>query len=168
MEPRWYVLRSKPRKEELLWRHATDQGFEIFYPRIPVQRVNPRARKVAAYFPGYMFVHVDLDDVGTSTFEWMPHAIGLVSFGEQPPHVAPELIERIRRRIERIGAVGGETFLKLRQGDRVEITHGPFAGYEAIFDTRLSGEDRVRVLLDMLNDRTVPVELRVSELRRVA
>ncbi len=39
------------------------------------------------------------------------------------------------------------------------ITSGPFAGYEAIFDARLSGGERVRVLLTMLNDRHVPAEV---------
>ncbi len=58
MSPCWYVLRSKPHKEDLVWRQAVSQGFEIFYPRIPAQAVNPRARKIVPYFPGYMFVRV--------------------------------------------------------------------------------------------------------------
>jgi transcription antitermination factor NusG len=168
MAQHWYALRSKPRKEEALFQHASAQGFEVFYPRIPVKRANPRARTVAPFFPGYMFVHVNLAEVGTSAFEWMPHAIGLVSFGDEPATVDAELIEVIQYRVHRIASVGGEVFMKLRPGDRVEITHGPFLGYDAIFDARLSGDDRVRVLLDMLNGRTVPMELRVGELRRVA
>jgi hypothetical protein len=41
----------------------------------------------------------------------------------------------------------------------VWIKDGPLAGYWAIFNTRLPGRDRVRVLLEMLNDRRMPVEL---------
>jgi transcriptional antiterminator RfaH len=48
----------------------------------------------------------------------------------------------------------------------VKITSGPFAGYEAIFDLRLKGSDRVRVLLDLLR-RQVSVEIDAGSLRKV-
>ena len=51
-------------------------------------------------------------------------------------------------------------------GDRVRIRAGAFSGYEALFDTRISGGDRVRVLLQMLNDRHVPLELNASDITR--
>ncbi len=166
MATRWYALRSKPRKEEVLWRQLRAQEIEVFYPRIKVQPVNPRARKVRPYFPGYMFVQTDLDDVGLSTFQWMPHAIGLVTFGGEPAHVPDSLIHAIRRRVEEIAAAGGELFDSLKKGDRVRIQGGPFEGYEAIFDARLPGSERVRVLLKLLSDRSVPVELDASQIER--
>ena len=52
----------------------------------------------------------------------------------------------------------------LKQGDVVQIEHGPFEGYEAIFDARLPGNERVRVLLQLLNDRRVPVELDTADI----
>ncbi len=88
----WYALRSKPRKEDIVWRQCREQGYEVFYPRLRVQPVNPRARKVKAYFPGYLFTHVDLDTIGLSAFQWMPHAIGLVTFGGEPSTVPDNLI----------------------------------------------------------------------------
>lgn len=168
MEPRWYVLRSKPHKEEALYHHGVAQGHKLFYPRIPVQRVNPRARPEAPYFPGYMFVHTNLAAVGTSAFEYMPHALGLVSFGGDPATVDEAIVEAIHQRVEEISAAGGETFLHLSPGDVIEITRGPFAGFEGIFDARLSGGDRVRVLLTLLSERTLSVELGASHIRRVA
>lgn len=168
MESRWYVLRSKPKKEDVLYRHAAAQGFKIFYPRIPVRRANPRARPVVPYFPGYMFVHVELASVGRSTFTWMPHALGLVAFDDEPAHVEPELIAAIHERVRLVAEAGGETLYGLQPGDPVTIRHGPFKGYEAIFDARLGGDERVRVLLTMLNDRTIPLELRAGEIERKA
>ena len=162
----WYALRSKPRKEETLWRQLRARDVEVFYPQIKVQPVNPRARKVRPYFPGYMFVHTDLDEVGLSTFQWMPHAIGLVTFGGEPAHVPDALIHAIRRRVEEIAAAGGELFDGLRKGDLVKIKGGPFEGYEAIFDTRLDGQERVRVLLRLLSDRSIPLELDAGQVER--
>lgn len=166
MQAQWYVLRSKPHKEDALYHHATAQGCKVFYPRIPVQRVNPRSKPIAAYFPGYMFVHTNLAEVGTAAFDYMPHALGLVAFGGEPAAVEDAIVETIKARVKDVVIAGGETFLGLSQGDAVVITSGPFAGYEAIFDARLGGGDRVRVLLALLSDRTVPAELSAAQIRR--
>ncbi len=68
----WYAIRSKPRKEEPLWGQLLAGEIETFYPRLRVRPINPRSRKVVPYFPGYMFVNADLEDVGASTFNYMP------------------------------------------------------------------------------------------------
>jgi transcriptional antiterminator RfaH len=113
-----------------------------------------------------MFVHVDIDEVGLSTFQWMPHAVGLVNFDGEPASVPENLIHAIRKRVEEIAAAGGEVFVGLKQGDIVRISSGPFAGYEALFDVRLPGSERVRVLLKMLSDRRVLVELNAGQIER--
>ncbi len=167
MALQWYALRCKPRKEEVVWRQVRTQGFESFYPRLRVQPVNPRSRKVQPYFPGYMFVKVDIIEVGLSTFQWMPHAVGLVCFGEEPAIVPDNLIYEIQRRVDEITAAGGELFEGLQPGDKVYISDGPFAGYEAIFDARVPGSERVRVLLHFLNNqRQLPVELKAGQIKR--
>jgi len=162
----WYALRSKPRKEEVLWQKMRAEEIEVFFPRIRVQPVNPRSRKLKPYFPGYMFVFIDLDEVGISTFQWMPHAIGLVSFDGEPATVPDNLIHAIRKRVEEISAAGGEFFDGLKPGDAVNISSGPFVGYRAIFDARLPGSERVRVLIQMLSDRRVLVELGAGQVER--
>jgi transcription antitermination factor NusG len=162
----WYALHSKPRNEELLFEQLSLRKIETFYPRIRVQTVNPRARKVRAYFPGYVFVHVDLDTIGYSTLQWLPGATGLVSFGGEPASVPDGLIGAIRHKVERINGLGGELFDGLKPGDAVVIQAGPFSGYEAIFDEQISGNERVRVLLKLLQKRLVPVELPAGQVER--
>jgi transcription antitermination factor NusG len=167
MSQLWYALRSKPRKEDVVWRQVNLQGFEVFYPRLRVNPVNPRSRKVKPYFPGYLFVNADLEEVGLSVFQWMPHSLGIVKVGDEPAHVPENLIHALRKRVEEIAQAGGEVFDGLKRGDTVLISDGPFRGYEAIFDARLPGSERVRVLLELLgNQRKVPVELNAGLIRR--
>ena len=166
MPLQWYALRSKPRKEDVVWQQVRDRGFETFLPRLRVTPVNPRARKVKPYFPGYLFVRADLADVGLSTFQWLPHTTGLVTFGGEPAPVPDNLIIAIQKRVAEIAAAGGELFDGLQHGDRILINYGPFSGYEAIFDTRLPGTERVRVLLQFLSDRHVPVELDAAHIQQ--
>lgn len=155
----WYALRSKPRKEETLWRQLRAREVEVFYPQLRVQPVNPRARKVRPYFPGYLFVRTDLEKTGLSFFQWMPHSTGLVTYGGEPAPVPDALINAIKKRVQEISDAGGELFDGLKKGDSVKIKGGPFEGYEAIFDARVDGNERVRVLLKLLSDRNLPVEL---------
>jgi len=168
MTTHWYALRSKPRKEDIVWRQTINQGYEVFYPRLKVKPVNPRSRKLVPYFPGYLFIKVDIDLIGISTFQWMPYTVGLVTFGDEPAIVPESLIYAIKHRVSEIIAAGGELFDGLNKGDIVYIEDGPFSGYEAIFDARIPGTERVRVLLRFLNDkRQVPVELKAGQIKRV-
>lgn len=163
----WYALRSKSRKEDVVWRQLHDQGMEVFFPRLRVHTVNPRARQLRPYFPGYLFIQADLDTTGLSYFQWLPHAVGLVTFGGEPSVVPENLIYAIRQRVEAIETAGGQVFDGLQAGDVVRITHGPFEGYEAIFDARLPGNERVRVLLQFLNSRNVPVEISTGAIEKI-
>ena len=167
MSYQWYALRSKSRKEDAVWRQLQSQGYEVFYPCLRVHPVNPRSRKLVPYFPGYLFVEADLGQSGISVFQWMPHTVGLVSFGGEPSIVPENLILAIQKRVDEINAAGGEIFDGLKPGETVWISDGPFQGYEAIFDGRLPGSERVRVLLEFLgNRRKVPVVLDASQIVR--
>ncbi len=166
MNSRWYALKSHPHKEDLCFHQLESRGFEAFYPFIRVQPVNPRSRTIRPYFPGYLFVRADLEVSGTSVFQWMPYASGLVAFGGEPASVPESLIAAIRERVREISAAGGELFDGLKSGDSVVIQGGPFEGYAAIFDTRIAGSERVRVLLKMLNDRAVRIELPAGQISK--
>jgi transcription antitermination factor NusG len=83
----------------------------------------------------------------------MPHTLGLVSFGGEPSVVPETLIGAIQRRVDQINAAGGEIFTDLKPGDLIWIKDGPFRGFEAIFDAMLPGSERVRVLLEFLNNK---------------
>lgn len=166
MAESWYVIRSKPNKEEFLAGQLSAYGIQVFFPRIRVKTVNPRARKVKPYFPSYLFVHVDLETVSTSTLHWMPGAINLVAFDGQPASVPDSLISAIERQVDHINTSQEKLVNGLKPGDAVVIHEGPFAGYEAIFDGRLPGRERVRVLLTFLQKRHLPVELRENQIGR--
>jgi transcription antitermination factor NusG len=114
-----------------------------------------------------MFVHAALSHVGQSTFHWMPFSQGLVRVGGEPALVPDNVINALHRRVEEIWDAGGIAFDGLKQGDKVFIHSGVFEGYRAIFDIRLAGSERVRVLLEMLNRRYVPMEVDVGMLERI-
>lgn len=163
----WYAMRSKPNKEDFLAGQLQAHDVEVFFPVLRVNPVNPRARKFRAYFPNYLFVHVDLDATNISDLRWMPGASGLVSFDGEPASVPDLLVATLRKQVDLHNASMRDREKNFRQGDVVLIQDGPFARYEAVFDTQISGQDRVRVLLSLLQRRQMPVEIASRQIRRV-
>ena len=163
----WYALRSKPNKEMPLWHEIRARDLECFYPYLRVKPVNPRSRTILPYFPGYLFLQVDLEQIGFSILQWMPFSLGLVSFGGQPAMIPDSLVHAVRQRLEQINATGGEQLPGLKRGEEVVISGGPFSGYEAIFDQSLQGSERVRVLLKLLAKKELPLELPAGYIQQI-
>jgi len=140
---------------------------EAYFPCLRVNSVSPHARKVKPYFPGYLFVHTDLDMVGISGVQWVPGAIGLVSFGGEPAWVSDGILQSIRERVEQINLAGWESWQKLKSGDEIAIHSGPFTGYRGIFSSYLSDRERVVVFLKFVRDQQARVELPVGQVTSI-
>jgi len=162
----WYALQSKRNREDALLQYLLHGKIEAYYPYINVQPANPRARKIKPYFPGYLFVHIDVEENTPHMFHWMPNATGLVCFDSVPAPVEDRLITKVQQVIATM-VQHGEGAYEFEHGDRVRIMDGPFEDYQAIFDTRLSGQDRVRILLETLHGRSILLETTARQLKRV-
>lgn len=160
----WYAFQSKARKEQMLCEQLRIREIDTFFPYLHVQPVNPRASKVKPYFPGYVFGRIDLEHVGRSILDWIPGGVGIVSFGGEPAPVSDHLINTLHRHLETINAVKSDVSKRFRPGDVVAIHGGPFAGYEAIFDTSLPGRDRVELLLKILQGSQIRIELPIEQI----
>lgn len=162
----WYALYTKPRKETQVYQYLVGvREVETFYPYVTVKPANPRSARIRPFFPGYLFVRADLEATGESALQWVPGAHGIVRFGGEPAVVPEHLIYILKQRIEQIRADHKLLSTDLKRGEWVEITEGAFAGYEAIFDMQLSGQDRVQVLLAWLGQQ-IRVQVSAHALRR--
>ncbi|MEM7116205.1 MAG: transcription termination/antitermination NusG family protein, partial [Chloroflexota bacterium] len=153
--------------ERTVYQQLLNHNIETFFPSLKVKPKNPRAAKVRPYFPGYLFIHVDLENVDSLALKWMPGTKGLVSFGDTPALVPENLIIELRKRIAAIEAAGGLRQTTLQAGDSIKIVEGPFAGYEAIFDAYLSGSERVQILLSFLSNRPKRIRLDREQIEKV-
>ena len=163
----WYVIQSKPQKEHLVYEQLCNRKLEVYYPHIQVKTANPRARKIKPYFPGYLFVHVDLGQVGQNELQWIPGAVGLVGWGGEPTFVPNNILNAIRKHVNHANKNAKKQPNELRVGESVTIISGPLAGYYGIFDSHLPGRERARVLLKMLLDQQVCVALPKGQLERL-
>lgn len=162
---RWYLMHSKPRKEAFLRERLRIQRIEVYLPSLRVKPINPRARKEQPFFPGYLFVHVDLEQIPISELRRIPGSIGLVCYGGEAAYIGDALIRAIQKQVEELNDSVNNYVDRFRPGDLVVINDGPFATYKAMFDSRLSGSDRVYVLLELLQGRKMRLELSGRQLQ---
>jgi transcriptional antiterminator RfaH len=116
------------------------------------------------YFPGYLFVHVDLNFTNMSDLQWIPGAGGLVCFGNEPAWVSDGVLQVIRIRVDQLNSMNIDERKALKAGDGVTIHAGPLAGYRGIFASYLSDRERVLVFLDFVRDQQLRVELPVEQI----
>jgi transcriptional antiterminator RfaH len=165
MNAQWYALQSKPMKEGFLADQLRLKGIESYFPAIRVRPVNPRARKVKPYFPGYVFGRIDFRELPKDRL-WLPGLAGVVCFDGLPSCVPDHLLDAIRRRVDQVNAADREFLDSRKPGDSITVQAGPFKGYEGILDVRLPGEARVRILLSFLNRPQIPLELPQQQIQR--
>ena len=158
----WYAVHTKPRKETQVEGFLQGQGFEVYLPAVEVpNRRRPRQRRAQPFFARYLFVRLDPTIVPLSSVNWAQGVTSVVTFGGEPAVVQDEVVRWLQKRLAALDP--GEFFRgPLPQpNERVRVTAGPLQGMEAIFDRRLSAEDRARVLIELLGRLTacdVPLE----------
>jgi transcriptional antiterminator RfaH len=164
---KWYAIQTKPRKEFVADSAlAAVSGIRTYLPTLKVDPINPRARKVRPFFPGYLFASADLDRVGPSAIRWVPGVARLLGCGDNPVPIPQSVIDGIRYRVTEVQERDPHGLGEFRHGDRVRIKAGPFEGYEGMFDTRLKGRLRVRILVEFLQ-RLVTAEVDVRDLEKL-
>lgn len=167
MTEQWYALHVKVHKEQAVHDLLVSQEIENYFPCLHVEPVNPRSRRRRPFYPGYIFVRLDLDDYGQNALRWTEGTYGLVMFGNEPASVPENLVQEVRRRVEVINAAGGIIVPTLSPGDRVRIIEGTFEGYEGIFDVNLDGKDRVQVLLSYLSQQPKRLIIKPEQIQKI-
>lgn len=138
MTSKWYALGCKPHKERFIWKQLQAEGYNVFFPRVSTGGSKPRHKP---FFPRYLFVRLDLENVSLSKFNNMPHTNGLVSIEGKPFHIPDTMIEAIRKRINEID---------LSQEKSEDITgissNGLFSNLETLLDGERPEAERLTIL----------------------
>jgi transcriptional antiterminator RfaH len=153
---RWYLVRAQTGREMTAADQLGRQGFSTFLPKQMRTVRHARQLRVAlgAYFPGYLFVRLDL---GRDRWRSINSTIGvahLVGPGERPSPAPVGVVEALIEAADAEGVIQGPP---LQAGQKVRITAGAFADQLAIIQ-RLDAAGRVRVLLDIVAGK-IPLDL---------
>jgi transcription antitermination factor NusG len=158
--PHWYAVYTNPRHERCVAQQIEQRSIVCFLPLYRTTRRWKDRRKELelALFPGYVFVHLVLED--RLRVLQLPGVVRLVSFQGRPAALPEAEIEALRRRLAAGGRVEPHPYLCA--GRRVRVTAGPMQGLEGIIMRR---KDRCRVVFSLdLIMRSMAVEVDESDL----
>lgn len=151
----WYCIHTKPKKEKLVEHYLQNElGLETYYPRLKRKKTIRRVRRevLEPLFPRYLFCRLDLAG-SYRAVTYGRDVIGVVSTGNRPTEVSDQTISQIR---DWAGTEGDIITLEpkpIKTGDRIRITDGPMQGLEAVFMRETSQEERVSILLDLMESQ---------------
>lgn len=158
--PYWYVVHSQPHSEMRAAEHLERQGFRCYVPMYLKQRRH--ARRIdwvkTPFFPRYLFVQIDITQQRWISINSTVGVSGLVSRGDTPTPVMPNVVEAIRAREDKAGLISlVPDVIRLRRGEAVRVVGGAFEASQGLFEA-VRDKERVAILLDLLG-RKVRVEL---------
>jgi transcriptional antiterminator RfaH len=152
----WYVVQTKPRKEQEVFSRLCARGLDGLFPTILDGRHFMVEKPL---FPGYVFVKMILS-LSYYRIKWTKGVARIVGWGDTPAPIADEVVEIIRTRMDEQGRVRVGSDLKL--GEKVRIKSGPLKDFMGIFDGSASPRGRVRILLQLVGSQvrvTIPEPL---------
>jgi transcriptional antiterminator RfaH len=154
----WYVVYSKPHKEEQAQFHLRTKGLEVFFPRLDLVRVAEKRKRIIPLFPNYLFVRFHLPTEFHYVI-WSPGVKRLVSFSDRPIPLDERVVTFLKQQTDGHGLIKAHS--QLRVGQEVEIRGGPFDGLIAIIQDPPDARGRVKILLKLLS-RQISVKLGVE------
>jgi transcriptional antiterminator RfaH len=161
----WYLIRTKPRQEQIALQNLMRQGFFCYLPMLTREKLVKGKLDLIdePLFPRYLFIQLD---VGASAKSWSPirstrGVTELVSFGVEPAKVEDGLIAELKIREQEAREHPRGFFTP---GEQLRITQGPFANVDAIFQIA-DGSSRVRVLIEFMN-KTLELKVDSSIVRK--
>jgi transcriptional antiterminator RfaH len=157
----WYVVRTQTLAESKAAMHLNNQGFETYMPRYLKQIRHARKAQMVLrpLFPGYLFVSIDADAQHWRSINGTVGVISLIQLGAELSPIDDAVIDAIRDREDKSGAVSMAT-PGLKKGDQVLVNSGPFAEYSGLLE-ETDDKKRAILLLDLMGRKvraTVPLE----------
>jgi transcription elongation factor/antiterminator RfaH len=162
IERDWYVVYSKPHKEEQAQFHLALKGLESFFPRLHLPGSSAeKKQRVVPLFPNYLFVRIHLPTEYHYVI-WSPGVKKIVTFSDTPIPLEESVVNFLQQKADTKGIIEAHT--QLRRGQEVEIAGGPFDGLLGIIQDPPDSKGRVKVLLKLLS-RQISVKLGLEFIR---
>ena len=157
----WYVVYTKPHKEDSAQFHLRLKGLEVFFPRLLLPQSFRKRKQIVPLFPNYLFVRIQLSEEYQFVV-WSPGIRRFVSFNDAPAAMDEVVVKYLMQQANAAGVIAARSNLKV--GQEVRISGGPFDGLAGIIQEPPDARGRVTVLMELLS-RRIQVEVPVQFVR---
>ncbi len=142
-----------------------DKIFQVLVPKEKMIEVKNGKRKVVEkrIFQGYVLVQMKMSEDAWYIVRNTPSVTGFVGSGSEPTPVSDDEMGKI---MKRMGRAEPKHKIDYKVGDVVNITDGPFKGFDGTINEIDQAKGKLKVLVNMFG-RETPVELDSLQVKRV-
>ena len=162
----WYAIHTYSGYEEKLAESIRqraesldmkDKIFQVLVPKEKMIEIKNGKRKVVEkrIFQGYVLVEMKLTEDAWYIVRNTPSVTGFVGSGTEPTPIDNDEMEKIQKRM---GIEQPKFKMDYNIGDVVNITDGPFKGFDGAINEIDHAKGKLKVLVNMFG-RETPVEL---------
>ena len=170
----WYAIHTYSGYEEKVAEsikqriNAVDMADKIFDCIVPKEKqiqIKNGKRKIveAKIFQGYVLVEMKMTEDAWYIIRNTPGVTGFVGSGTDPTPVSDAEINKIKKRM---GVADPKHHINYEIGEVVNITDGPFKGFDGAISEIDTQKGKIRVLVSMFG-RETPVELDALQVKKV-
>jgi transcriptional antiterminator RfaH len=162
----WYVIQTKPKKEEEATSYLVTKGVEMFNPLIEAFALKNKgmSKELKPLFPGYIFGKFDLEQ-NYPLVRWARGVNKILGLSGYPTPISEEVVRIIKERTDHQGILRVKHHFE--PNDVVRIKTGPMKDLLGVFERWLSDSERVRILLNLIGYQPA-VEVHYSMIEKVA
>ena len=173
-EARWFVVHTYSGHEHKVV-NALKQRIEtaslenqIFEAVVPLQskmviRRGQKTKTQEKIFPGYILIHLDLNDNSWTLVRTTPGVTGFVGIDQKPTPISQTEIDHILKTIEEDKPKYQAKFTK---GEAVKVIDGPFIEFLGTIEEIDQERGKVKVLVSIFG-RETPVELDLLQIAKI-
>lgn len=142
-----------------------DKILQVLVPKEKMIEIKNGKRRVVEkkIFQGYVLVEMKMSEDAWYIVRNTPSVTGFVGSGTDPTPVSEEEIEKIQKRM---GLEQPKHKIDYSIGEVVNITDGPFKGFDGSINEIDAQKGKLKVLVNMFG-RETPVELDSLQVKRV-
>lgn len=142
-----------------------DKIFDVLVPKEKQIEIKNGKRKVVEkkIFQGYVLVEMKMTEDAWFIVRNTPGVTGFVGSGTDPTPVSEREIAKIKKRM---GVEDPKHHINYTVGEVVNITDGPFKGFDGAINEIDTQKGKIKVLVSMFG-RDTPVELDALQVKKV-
>lgn len=142
-----------------------DKIFDVLVPKEKQIEIKNGKRKIVEkkIFQGYVLVEMKMTEDAWFIVRNTPGVTGFVGSGTDPTPVSDREITKIKKRM---GVEDPKHHIDYSPGEVVNITDGPFKGFDGAIDEIDDQKGKIKVLVNMFG-RDTPVELDALQVKKV-
>lgn len=176
MAMRWYVVHAYSGYEQQVKRSLVervqrkgvqDKFGEILIPTEEVveMREGQKRRSERKFFPGYVLVHMEMDDETWHLVQDVPKVLGFIGgTGDRPTPISDKEANAILQRVQD-GVEKPRPKVLFEPGELVRIIEGPFNDFNGVVEEVDYEKSKMRVSV-LIFGRSTPVELEFGQVEK--